>query len=425
MLGSLAQSPAGLFRRPIEIYAGVDAPGIAISKVRCDLRHLQMPKGVRHANEIRAGGAGLTREDSELRAIAEAVERYSASVYTDDQFVVATANELAGECLDFDSIPRCSTAELDNDRCPLIRPDKHLPIRWVKSISLAERKMRFVPAVMVYSRLMNLMPGERFWFPISTGCSAHFGLNDAIVSGICEVIERDAISLTWLRELRHPRVIIDCDLEELRPYWNLYHRSSSAVEFEFYDATTDVGVPTIYGLRIAACSDSARTLVGCSTNLMAVPAIQKVFCDLVSLGTQLLENPKYPEQIADFKDLMHGAAYMADSRRESAFDFLRNNGKRVGLSSLLSAREQPGDLETLVERLRIRGMMPYVVDLTTDEANTVGMKVVRVIIPQLQPLSFHYLARYLGHARLFHEGIPGIEVDNKGRGFNVLPQPFA
>jgi hypothetical protein len=30
MLGSLAQSPAGLFRRPIEIYAGVDAPGIAI-----------------------------------------------------------------------------------------------------------------------------------------------------------------------------------------------------------------------------------------------------------------------------------------------------------------------------------------------------------------------------------------------------------
>jgi len=51
--------------------------------------------------------------------------------------------------------------------------------------------------------------------------------------------------------------------------------------------------------------------------------------------------------------------------------------------------------------------------------------VVRVIIPGLQPLSFHYRARYLGHPRLYEApalmGYPVLREED----LNGWPQPFA
>ena len=424
-LEHLAHPPAGLFRRLVEVNPGEDAPEIAIFRTICDLRHLRMPPGVHHASQTRSGGAALTKDQATLRALAEGIERYSASVYRDDQFVVASAEELKGECIDLDLLPRCSTEELRNPRCPLVLPNKREKMRWVKSVSLVSHEVQFVPAIMVYSHLANVMPGERFWIPISTGCSAHFSLENAIAKGICEVVERDAISMTWLHELPLLQITFDCIPAELRPYWDLYLRSSAAVQFEFYDATMDLGVPTVYGLRIATQSEKARTLVGCSSSLNITDAISKVFCDLVSFSTAFSRTPHYPDTFAEFRDLMHGAAYMADSRRASAFDFLRKKQDRVKLSSLLDNTQVVTGLNWLVTLLQTRGMTPYVVDIATDEARSAGMSVVRVIIPQLQPLSFRYLARFLGHSRLYTATFPaGFGKLNEGQ-LNSLPQPFA
>lgn len=425
LLEALAHSPAGLFREPADIFSGIDAPQIAISRIRGDLRHLKMPEGVHCAMQVQAGGAALTKEEARLRAIAEAVERYAASVYSDDQFIVAAAEELSADCLDLDSIPRCSATELSDFRCPLISPDKQEPIRWVKAVSLAERRTCWVPAIMVYSYLADIRPSERFWFPISTGCAAHFSLEKAILSGLCEVIERDAISMTWLHELHLPRIVFDCEVEQLKDCWDMYEQSTSAVEFEFYDATTDMGIPTVYGLRISTERPYARTMVACSTATSMVEAIKKVFCDLVSIGTLFTTPPEYPDDFANFRDLLHGAAYMADERRESAFEFLRNNGKRVLLGSLIRSMEPPSDVGSLTEWLRVRGLTPLVVDITPDEARAVGMNVVRVIVPQLQPLSFHHLARFLGTPRLYEAQLPGGRVTRAESELNALPQPFA
>jgi ribosomal protein S12 methylthiotransferase accessory factor len=82
-------------------------------------------------------------------------------------------------------------------------------------------------------------------------------------------------------------------------------------------------------------------------------------------------------------------------------------------------------LDRLVHLLRAKSMDAYVVDLTTDEALRCGMYVVRVIIPSLQPLSFNYRARYLGHPRLYLApktlGYPVLPESE----LNEWPQPFA
>ena len=72
-----------------------------------------------------------------------------------------------------------------------------------------------------------------------------------------------------------------------------------------------------------------------------------------------------------------------------------------------------------------KGISIYAVDLTTDEARRVGMKVLRVVIPALQPLSFCYTAQYKGHPRLYEApSLMGYTVRDE-QNLNKWPQPFA
>ena len=84
-----------------------------------------------------------------------------------------------------------------------------------------------------------------------------------------------------------------------------------------------------------------------------------------------------------------------------------------------------GDLAALVERLAGRGLEVVVVDLTSDEAARAGLWVVRAVIPGLQPLSFNYRARFLGHGRLYDAPLRMGHRSWSEPDLNLWPQPFA
>lgn len=372
-------------------------------------------------------GVGLGDEESLLLALGEGLERYSTAVYTDDQFILASADELGSAALDLDAIPRCSNAELSNSRCPLIAPDKEGRIRWVRSISLLHGTTVYVPAVMVYLYTGFTYSTERFWLPITTGCAAHTSLERALLSAIFEVIERDAISIVWLQKLGLPRIEINNVPRPLVPYWDRYQRSSTDLEYVFFDATTDLGVPTIYGLQVSRTNKHACTLVSCSTGTNPADVIAKVIRDMAACRVAF-RNPKpVPEKWEEFKDIFHGASYMARAENAHSFDFLMSSSHTRPLSEMVSVEgtDDKEILRVVLERFRRAAMEVCAVDLTTDEALRSGMRVVRVIIPALQPLSFHYLARFLGHPRLYEApknmGYPIYGEDQ----LNKWPQPFA
>jgi ribosomal protein S12 methylthiotransferase accessory factor len=160
--------------------------------------------------EMDGAGGALDEQAALTRALAEALERYSCCVYSSRQFIWASADELGDEALDLDTVPKCSERELEHRLCPLRAPDKSAPIRWVRGISLMTRKPIWIPAVMVYLHIPWLSIGERFCLPISTGCAAHTEIEQALVHAALEVVERDAIALVWLQQMRLPR--IDGDL---------------------------------------------------------------------------------------------------------------------------------------------------------------------------------------------------------------------
>lgn len=377
------------------------------------------------ATTVLGAGAGLDQDEALCPALAEALERYSTCIFRQEQFIRATANELGGEALDLDTVPCCSPTELAHPKCPLVRPDKTKPIRWVRGISLFDGRICYIPAIMAYSHAGIATPAERFWLPTSTGCAAHVSYERALLSGLYEVVERDAISSVWLQRIALPRIEIDFWPADAAAYGERYKSASSDLEYCFFDATTDLGVPTVYGLQIAAHDKAATTLVSCATGTSGAQALAKVMRDMAAYRLAFRVPRSIPESWDDFSDLLDGATYMARREQASAFDFLKNSKTRIPLSEMRAYKDEGAAFQRLMARMIQKQLDAYVVDISTDEAIRAEMRVVRVIVNGLQPLSFRYRARFLGHERLYKApGLFGHPAFSEAE-VNAWPQPFA
>jgi ribosomal protein S12 methylthiotransferase accessory factor len=376
---------------------------------------------------IHGTGVGLNTHDCQVPAIAEALERYCTCVFSPQQFIWATARELGNEALDLDTIPRCSKTELAHPRCPLVAPDKTEPLRWVRGLSLSDGREVYLPLVMVYLYTGHASRSERICIQITTGCAAHRTTEQALLGAILEVVERDAISLTWLQELPLPRITIDHLPPQFGAYWDAYQKSSKELEYVFFDATTDVGLPTVYGLQISHTNDNLTTLVSCCTALEPADALVKVMRDMAACRIAFRKPRLTPASWDNFTELFHGASFMARAEQAGAFDFLLKAGRERTLSSMAPLSKPTGasPLRFVLEKLRNKKLEVYAVDLSTDEALNSGMQVVRVIIPGLQPFSFHYRAQYKGHARLYDAPSEMGYMPRREEQLNQWPQPFA
>ncbi|MGE3508715.1 MAG: YcaO-like family protein [Vicinamibacterales bacterium] len=427
---AIVQPRTGLISRVDQLQTAPGEPAFSIATARMgDI--WQTMAGPRDGDasggplmSLDGAGGGLTPDVARIRAIGESLERYCSCVYDDKQFICATANELGADALALDGIPRCSEQELAHPRCPLVRPDKDAPIRWVRGVSLLDGRCLWVPAVMVYLQLPYRTDAERIALRISTGCAAHVTYEQALLSATCEVVERDAISLVWLQRLALPRIDLDCRLAELAPY--LARERKTTIQHYFFDATSDLGIPTVYSVQVSPGARLA-TLVMCSTELDPAVAIAKVTRECASSRLALQRDHPIPGCWDDYTDVIHGALFMGAPEQAAAFDFLLRGSARRPLSHMpnLATGDPRRDLARVIEILRRARMEAVAVDLSADEAIRAGMRAVRVVIPALQPLSFSYRARYLGHPRLYEApprfGFPS----HSESALNVYPQPFA
>lgn len=373
------------------------------------------------------GGAGADSDPEQawIRAVVEGAERYCCVVYDHDDFVVATADELGTAALDLRTVPRCSEREYADPACPLSKPDPTVPIRWVLGYSLIDRRERYVPAIMTYL-YVNPRRGENFWQPISTGVAAHTSLVTALVSAICEVIERDAIALTWLARLPLPRIEFEPPLpRELAT--NYGRLLQSLVHQYFFDATTDLAVPTIYSVQVVEGHPKLAQYVNCATDFSAAAACAKTIREAAPARAVFQVPREIPRDVADFQSLYEGAVYMGRAEQRAAFDFLLRGTARRPLSAVEidAPQDERWRLRFLIDRLKAIGTDAIAVDLTTDEVRDAGLWVVRVVVPGLLPMSTIYRARFLGHSRLYtypEQAGFGTRVEGD---INPAPQPFA
>jgi ribosomal protein S12 methylthiotransferase accessory factor len=388
--------------------------------------HLSGANGLDVSNDAIGGAGGdCDPELAWIRAVMEGGERYATMASDHSDFMVATANELGAGALDLDTIPRCSKRELADPKCTYVAPDKSKPIRWVKGYSLTDKCERLVPGVMSHLYL-NPTKDEKFWQMISTGVAAHVTLEAALTGAICEVIERDAIAISWLAKLPLAKI----ELPPVVPATlgpNLNVLNQGMVKHHFFDATSDVGVPTVYAVQTLDGCERTAQYVNCSVEFDPAVACAKTIREAAPARIVFEDGYTPPDDIADFQSLYDGAAYLGRPEHRKEFDFLLNTPNRIELSQMKldAPTDEKGRLNFLIKRLRQMGMDIIAVDLTTDELRELGVWVVRVVIPGLMPMSADYRARFLGTPRLYdypkNAGFGSITEDD----INRAPQPFA
>ncbi|AGT10940.1 YcaO-like family protein [Paracoccus aminophilus] len=388
--------------------------------------HVIRPDGTEVANEPLGGaGADLDEELAWIRAVMEGAERYANMAYAPEDFLVTSANQLGAAAIDLDRIARCSKAELAQPGCPYIAPDKSEAIRWTRGWSLSQKCERWVPTVMthLYARPAR---NERFWQEISTGVAAHFCLQTAIVSALCEVIERDAISILWLARLGLPKIQIDRPAPPALA-GELGQLERSLINQSFFDATSDIGVPTVYSLQRVPGHPATAQYVNCATGFDPAALCAKTIREAAPARPVLRLVEDVPADSNDFRALYDGAHLLGRPEHEPAFDFLTHSTRSVLLSQMLRPEaESPSErLSYIVARLEALGMEPVIVDLTTDELRDLGIWVVRAVIPGLMPMSSVQKGRFLGTPRLYdYPAKAGFGTLCEAQ-INPLPQPFA
>lgn len=372
-----------------------------------------------------AGSIGLGNPDhTRLIAIAEAAERYSGGGFANDAPRWARYSELAGAVLDPLSIPRCSATELGNPRCPLGEFDPDATIRWMRGTDLLTSDELWVPAVMACFGLHRVTPAERFWYRISTGYAVHLDPVEALVRGLCEVIERDAIALTWLQRLPWPTVAssYSSDVVDRLLDWCEQH----FLDAFLFDATTDLGVPTVYCLLVAPHDPELRQVVGCATGRTIAAAAESALLEAIRCRIPRRYDTELPDDFADFAAITDGARYMGRPEMAGEFAFLTDGARDRVASHRTPLPDAPADaLAALLDILARAGMRAIAVDRTTRELSAVGLTSVCVIVPQLQPMTLVPLAQYRGHPRLFQApSLMGYRslIEEE---LNPWPQPFA
>ena len=245
------ESPVGLVSRCAELAPAPGEPAFSIWTGLLDdpsaaLRSQRTWNHRPESGNFDGAGGAIDPRLARHIAIVESLERYSSCSWAEEELIWDTPAGLGDAAVGPDCWPACSPTELADPRCGLIASDPRVPLRWVRGWSLTRGREVFVPAILVYLNFPVRTPSERFTNPVSTGTAAHSDLREAVLGGLLEVVERDAIALTWLQRLRLPEVVVD--IGDLGPDVAEYHRVGTSTELTVHlrDATTDYGMRHVF-----------------------------------------------------------------------------------------------------------------------------------------------------------------------------------
>jgi len=402
---------------------GIQKTVIAIAHVT-DINHYRfINDDANHPSflaNIAGAGTGEKQEDAMFLATMEAYERLANSV-PNKRTIVTTAEALGDLAVDLDTFPHIGDSEKNSY---LKRPLKNEKMRWSESYNLTDNKLCYVPQVYInlFSRFKH--EGENITHPISTGCAIHQNFVDAIINGIYEVIERDAIALSWLLKLPLKKIDLSHVEEDLEVF-----AQSFLGETILYEASTVEGVYTFCLRARANHSKHIKNVLMYSTSVCPKKAIKKIKKELISvmysLATAIPKQEKLLNQAYDlFYHVDEGALLMAHEKMDEKFAFLDGNGEIEFPTVGHQFQSNSEELNYLVEVLKKQGHTVYVTDITNKECDEKGLRAVKVTIPTLQPISFVHSARYLKSERL-KKVAQGLYGYYKESFINPEPLPFS
>ncbi len=340
-----------------------------------------------------SSGKGKSETQAKTSALCEAIERYSGQFFGDERRVRATFAGMNGQaihpnqCLQFSKKQYAERARYNkSDRCfePTPAPfSEKAPIDWSPVWSLTERRYKYLPSAFCYYGYPR--SGRSFCMADSNGNAAGNTLEEAILQGFFELVERDAVAIWWYNRLRRPAV----DLASFKdPYLSRVLAEYKAMNREVWvlDITTDLNIPTFAALSRRVDQKDEEIYLGFGTHLQPEIALLRAVTEMnqfisfeASWNLRQGEEKESHNRVANywFKNAtVANQPYLNGTAMLSANNFPQYHTQDL-LDDILFCQKSVED----------RGMEMLILDQTRPD---IDLKVVKVVVPGLR----HFWRRF-------------------------------
>jgi YcaO-like protein with predicted kinase domain len=357
------------------------AAGMGITRIGniTGLDHIGIPVAVsirpRSRSVAVSLGKGLTLAQAKVSALMEGVENFHAE-------------DLAGRCHWASPQTMAASGDAVDPRqlCRTEVPlDNAAPIPWIEGYDLLRDAPCWVPAAVVHTDYVMPLGGSEYFQVGSNGLASGNHLLEALSAGICEVVERDAVSLWRSKRLSaraaHWLQLAGVDDADCRTLLERFECAGMAVRL--WSATTEIGVPVfICDIRPLADADTPvrRRFRGAACHPDPAIALAGAMTEAAQVRLTYISGSRNDLAAADYDD-----PATADFTEALLDVFCQQATPR-------SFADEPGCAETdlacvvrwELERLRAAGVTRVIaVDLTQA---AFGIPVLRVVIPGLEGL---------------------------------------
>ncbi|GIX16983.1 MAG: hypothetical protein KatS3mg119_1169 [Rhodothalassiaceae bacterium] len=352
--------------------------------------------GLKAGLRSKSAGKGMTDAQARASGLAEALERYSGVFMGEEPRRRARFVDFPeGAAID----PR--NCMLFSDRqyaeraawCRRGSPFQYVPepfdeeaeLDWSPVWSLSEARQKYLPSSYLY---YGHPEGGRFCTADSNGCAAGNTIEEAVLQGFFELVERDAVAVWWYNRIPRPAVDLSSfDLpyiDEMAAFLERHHRS-----FWVLDLTHEFGIPVMAAV----------------TRRKDKPAEDIVFAFGAHFDPQIALTRAVSEMAQFLPAVLHMPADGSGSYAFDDPDSVRwwQTGRLAEHPHLAPAADSPArrredhadlsqpdiaeDVRTCLRLVDERGMEMLVVDQTRPD---IGLPVVKVIVPGMR----HFWARF-------------------------------
>jgi ribosomal protein S12 methylthiotransferase accessory factor len=376
-----------------------------------------------------SGGSHWLPEAARAAALGESLERYSASSTPAEGLVLTTAAELADGAVPPESFALFHPRQYAAAGFPFRPFRRETRVRWVRGCSLPECVPVWLPAQLVYLPVAPVDGDEELiGYATSSGVACAPTPEEAILSSLCELIERDAFMLTWCNRLVLPRLDWSAD-ERLRTLDERYFAITGLL-YSVVDLSVFFGVPVALGVVHGTAGEYGALGVGagCGTTIEVAwrKALAEAFAVRSHVRDALYENPALLDgEAGDIGTFADHIFYYGSEERALAASFLDSSQETRATEDVASV---PGgnvrdQIEFLVGRLAEQGVSTYAADITSPDIRDAGLSVMRVVCPQLCALDVVDKARFLGGTRLYDAACAAGLVNRPLRFEELNPDP--
>ena len=352
----------------------------------------------------RSAGKGKTNEQARASAFCEAIERYSGTFQGDEIRQKSSYKKLGDKAIHLNDCLNFSQAQYENrdswnancfgwfQKVP--EPfDQEQEIDWTPIWSLTHKDFKYLPTAYCYYGYPK--PRKIDCVADSNGCAAGNTMEEAILQGFMELVERDCVALWWYNQVKRPKVDLDSFdepyFQSLKDYYQTLNR-----ELWVLDISSDLNIPAFAAISRRTNREIEDIILGYGAHFDPQLAIQRALTEI---------NQILPSVLSANAD---GSTQYTPSADPLALDWwktatLKNQPYLVPDESV-APKVSADYLQVCSDDLREdvllcnqiaqkHGMEMLVLDQTRPD---IGLKVVKVIVPGMR----HFWKR-LGSGRLY------------------------